>query len=565
MNTYVLDNFAGTAATLLQAHTPDTGSAWEKWTPVTVSDAHLDGSGGLVVNDDAQGWYLNTTALPGADYDVEITFTGKMVGQLYLFSRMDRTTGTCLLGDDNWEATNSSMGAPVQINKVGGTIVLSATVNNSEPSGLYHPELLDAASHVIRLAAYGTAVAIIVDGEVWQTKTEASTVSPGFAGLMLYKSVAQGGGKITKFQVTDRSLGIIVPGRTTLNVQQSPNTIGYVQPRPRFNTSNSTWGVSLKIGPNYGGNGSYTYQWYQSTTNGVKGSSIGGATSQQVNVTGLTPGTTYYFTCDVNDTVPTGVVSGRQVTFAAPATPQVLIAFDGNSICLGSGPLNFNNSYFQRCVTHMSSAGIKAVTSNFGVSGQTLANIATDIATQLGSLRSTFYAKRIAVIEGGTNDLAGNASDATTRTRLQSVCTNLRAAPWSTSGSDIIAVMTIESRDAGFSAGATAGSYETARLTYNTWLRSQFNVATSDAYVFAKASGGTVDADYLIDIAADANLGTNTATADNTTYFVDAIHPTDAGDALWATHVNAFLDIAATLLSARAYLIRQAVNRASTY
>jgi hypothetical protein len=67
-----------------------------------------------------------------------------------------------------------------------------------------------------------------------------------------------------------------------------------------------------------------TYQWYRSTTTGFtpgSGNLISGATSLQLNDTGLIPNTTYYYILQASDASPT-TVSYAQVS--AVTTPQQL-------------------------------------------------------------------------------------------------------------------------------------------------------------------------------------------------------------------------------------------------
>jgi hypothetical protein len=70
-----------------------------------------------------------------------------------------------------------------------------------------------------------------------------------------------------------------------------------------------------------GGTAPYTYQWYRSTTNGQKGSSLG-ASFQDLSETdtGLTNGTTYYYTLDATDSAGSPATVTYDQVSAVPST-----------------------------------------------------------------------------------------------------------------------------------------------------------------------------------------------------------------------------------------------------
>lgn len=88
--------------------------------------------------------------------------------------------------------------------------------------------------------------------------------------------------------------------------------------------------VSLTATAPTGGTAPYTYQWYRSTSNGVKGSAIVGATTLSYTNTGLVNGTPYYFTLDATDDVAATVsYTQRSATPGNYATPDILnVDFD---------------------------------------------------------------------------------------------------------------------------------------------------------------------------------------------------------------------------------------------
>lgn len=85
-----------------------------------------------------------------------------------------------------------------------------------------------------------------------------------------------------------------------------------------------------------GGSGSYTRQLYRSTSSGSKGSAISGATSLPYTDTGLTNGTTYYYTLEVDDGSTTADTSQVSATPAASGGAGDILDDDFESYSLGA-------------------------------------------------------------------------------------------------------------------------------------------------------------------------------------------------------------------------------------
>lgn len=83
-----------------------------------------------------------------------------------------------------------------------------------------------------------------------------------------------------------------------------------------------------------GGSGTYTFQWYRSTTFGVNGSPISSATTLAVIATSLSPATTYYFSLQYNDGSSTAFTPQVTVT-TLPASAKVVVGAAGDSIMAG--------------------------------------------------------------------------------------------------------------------------------------------------------------------------------------------------------------------------------------
>lgn len=152
---------------------------------------------------------------------------------------------------------------------------------------------------------------------------------------------------------------------------------------------------------------------------------------------------------------------------------------------------------------------------NFGVSGQGVASMLTDAATQIDPIAPS-AALRVLVAWGGTNDLgpSGAGSMSTLETNFTTYCTDRRTAGYK------IIVLTLLPRGDG-----VAASQETARATYNTWLRANY-ASFSDA---------------LVDVGADSHIGAPGAYSDLTYYSGDNVHPNTTGLAIVAGLVLAAL------------------------
>lgn len=144
---------------------------------------------------------------------------------------------------------------------------------------------------------------------------------------------------------------------------------------------------------------------------------------------------------------------------------------------------------------------------NLGVNGATLADMDTvQRPIAVARYRSTF-AKNIAVVEGGINDLIAGASAATIQGRLTTIWGNLEAA-----GIKVVPYTITPFGD---------GSTETNRQTVNTWIR----VNAPHGVVADVGANGTG-----LGTAGDQNNATN--------YQADKIHYTVAGAAIAAAIVK---------------------------
>jgi hypothetical protein len=153
---------------------------------------------------------------------------------------------------------------------------------------------------------------------------------------------------------------------------------------------------------------------------------------------------------------------------------------------------------------------------NYGINGQTLANMAADAATQTLPWKGSNGGQDIAVIWGGLNDMNtinGNVDGATTYARLVTLCGLYRNA-----GFKLIVLNTID--DQGPGAGNGAGNtFDTRRAAYNALI----------------AAGWSGIADGLVDLAV---LSQFQNALDTTYYAADHTHLNNTGLGLVAAAVR---------------------------
>lgn len=181
--------------------------------------------------------------------------------------------------------------------------------------------------------------------------------------------------------------------------------------------------------------------------------------------------------------------------------PAKRIIFDGDSLTVGFGNLN-GGSYPVQLLTALGFDGYSP--RNYGVSGQTLAQMEADAATEVDTQFDAARSKNILIAWGGTNDIIFGADATTTYNRMVTYCTNRRAAGWKVLVCDIIA-------RGNFNAGQN-----TIKNTVNANL----------------AANWATFADGFAQLSARSEL----SNAANTTYYsADTIHLTDAGYSVVAT------------------------------
>jgi lysophospholipase L1-like esterase len=202
-----------------------------------------------------------------------------------------------------------------------------------------------------------------------------------------------------------------------------------------------------------------------------------------------------------------------------------LIAFMGDSLTegVGHGTITPAQTYPAQTLALLTNpAGYLLA----GLSGKTIDQVATawgagvdahSLARRTGAQVVSYWA--------GTNDIAAGTSGATAYATYKTDAQKRKSAGWK------VLVFTCMNNQ------QFTGAQQTQQGNFNTSLRGDFTVATSNPNVWGAANGVTY-ADYLIDVQNETNLQ-NTA---NVTYFSDGTHLTAAGYAIVAADVKTALN-----------------------
>src|SRR5581483_4729600 len=188
-------------------------------------------------------------------------------------------------------------------------------------------------------------------------------------------------------------------------------------------------------------------------------------------------------------------------------SPQIVAV--GDSLTVGTG----GTGPYTSLISYPTWKGQSFTVTNIGVGGRTIRDMSRQAYSNLNPLLAYESGLNIAIVWGGTNDIAGSVSPEDTYSYLASFCRRLRGLGWR------VVVLTMISRS----------GWDTQKNTYNGHIR----------------SGWPSFADALADVAANANIGADGAYA-NTTYFAaGGVHLNDTGYAIVAGIVQAQLAILA--------------------
>lgn len=286
---FYTDTFTGTNGTSLSAHVPDLGTGY---TVVAGSgvEAKLNGSNKLDISTDV-GFYdylVTGVTPPTADYTVEADFTAlsSPTSGLFLITRGFTTTGNLngyifgyWSGYGQYRLYRYDNSSPTQLTTAAGSIT--------------------AGAHVWKMTISGTTITCNVDGTDVITFTDSTYASAGAPGLRVYPGSGPAGDiLVTGLSGYPPSSGLAAGTATALGKSRTT--------------------ASVVVGTATGGTGPYTYQWYRSTSSGFTpggGNILTGATNLQLNDTGLTANTTYFYVNVVTDSA-SATANSSQLTVA---------------------------------------------------------------------------------------------------------------------------------------------------------------------------------------------------------------------------------------------------------
>jgi hypothetical protein len=184
------------------------------------------------------------------------------------------TTGT---GTGTGNITDNTDSATAALTVANATLAVSPTSVASSSSG--NTLTLTGTNTLWTSGTPGSPTFTVSGGTI-----TAQTVASATSATLTYTAPATGPVTITDPSDT-ATASLAITGGTltagTASVVSVGNTI-----------------ATVTVGNATGGSGTYTYQWYRSTSSGFTpgaGNIVAGATSQTLNDTGLTNGTTYYY------------------------------------------------------------------------------------------------------------------------------------------------------------------------------------------------------------------------------------------------------------------------------
>ena len=255
----------------------------------------------------------------------------------------------------------------------------------------------------------------------------------------------------------------------------------------------------------------------QTSGNLTIGSSVSGYMPGNVYRTIFYPGTLTAAQIAVDSNVIRNQDIARGVVTSAQPQPLAVPALNvaGDSITFGyslTGP-NLTPYSALLSLTNPPTTGVN----NWGISGMTLYSIAGSEPNRVGPLCRTAAGPAVYTIFSGTNDflLIAGATPNSVFNTLASIISEMKVA-----GCRVGVVTMISRQGSGTSNGGA--SFAVDKNAYNSLILSG-----------ARAAG----ADFIVDAAANPNLGADSAYANSTYFQSDGAHPTEVGQQLIA---NAF-------------------------
>ncbi len=263
MADFVTDTFTDTDGVILSSHIGELGATWtnrfggENF--VIKSNRIFSAVSSYAI------WSASGTSTNG-EFNVEATFRiVSDVGLVWIHGRFKTNNGDCYFA--RLEPGH------LKLMRNGGDIVLDD-----------HPITWNVGQdYVIRLEIKDATKKIFLDGV--EVCSSIDNVITGAAGeLVGVSAVAPGGSTTTGYHIADfRAYPIAV----------APLDAGVITLSSETDTTTNLTGTAAS-----GGTAPYTYQWYRSVSSGFTpgaGNTVSGATSQNLNDTGLSGGTQYYY------------------------------------------------------------------------------------------------------------------------------------------------------------------------------------------------------------------------------------------------------------------------------
>lgn len=210
-------------------------------------------------------------------------------------------------------------------------------------------------------------------------------------------------------------------------------------------------------------------------------------------------------------------IGTRELTAAeilSLAIPPIngIVVMEGDSRTVGTGATSVSTNYPSQLAGPL--AGSWKM-SNVAASGNTVAQMQSQIAAEVTPLYSNNRPRNIAIVWGGINDASAGADAATIHSRLSGWCTSVRAL-----GYKVIICTEIDAQDAARNA-----------VNWHTVIWPALNTLIN--------ANWTTYADARADLGGNANL----QDATNTTYFnADKVHLTDTGYGVAAGIVKTAVD-----------------------
>lgn len=437
-----------------------------------------------------------------------------------------RTQPAALNGDVVLRATDqtgnatSVVGTDVTLSLVGGVpwFSFNATTSNfnlGKPSAY---EAMNDASLTVVMAVQTTANND-VEYQTIVSKTAATGASK--MGMMLWKS---SNSTTTRGWVQATRNGGGFAGRLLPNV---PHILTY-----RFTRTGSNQGLE-----EWRADGTLVNQQQATLPVWDSGSNwrVGSTDAPGVFFKGLI-GPILMYSGALSDAQCVAVEEYARVTVGAPVFSRLnassFVVFSGNSLMDGAAASSEATS-----LPVLSMALRPRTFVNLGMSGTAISYLAGLAPQQVDTCRLS-GTNDVLVFWEITNSLTQGLTAAQAYSAVVSYCEDRRAAGWTK-----IIVMSCMPR----------ATIESAREATNALLRADFTGSTVDPLVLTAGPGVTY-ADVLYDAGNDPTMG-QSGQSSNTTYYVDGIHPTDAGYVHLTPSMHAALAVVVPIVMRRPVIV----------